>query len=159
LATEVEHVFERNFRGTGPIAQGVPGSGLGLYTARKLARQMQGDLTVQSPAGGGCCFVVTLPAARGGDHGTASPQQVDQGLEAPDVQQLHHDTAQHHLEPSQHNDWPIDGSQLVNGIARNDFDVPPDTSDQDGSQRTPGQLRKKFASKRVRTRQRHGGPR
>ena len=168
LATEVEHVFERSFRGTGPIAQGVPGSGLGLYTARKLARQMQGDLTVQSPAGGGCCFVVTLPAARGGDHGSAarggdhgpaSPQQVDQGLEAPDVQQLHHDTAQHHLEPSQHNDWPIDGSQLVNGMARNDFDVPPDTCDQDSSQRTPGQVRKKLASKRVRTRQRHGGPR
>jgi signal transduction histidine kinase len=184
LATEVEHVFDRNFRGTGAVAQGVPGSGLGLYTARKLARQMQGDLIVQSPVGGGCCFVVTLPAVLNGDHGLPSLQQVDhgleahgleahgleahgpeahgpeaQGLEALDVQQLHHDTAQHHLGPSQHNNWPIDGSQLVNGMARSDFDVPPGTSDQDGSQRTAGQFRKKFASKRVQTRQRHGGPR
>ena len=159
LATEAEHVFERNFRGTGPIAQGVPGSGLGLYTARKLAREMHGDLIVQSPAGRGCCFVVTLPAARGGDHGAPSPQQVDRGFEVVDVHHRQLATAQHHPGPSQHNDWPIDGSQLVKDTARNDFGVPPGTSDQDGSQRTPGQFRKNLASKRVRTRQRHEGPR
>jgi signal transduction histidine kinase len=63
-ATEAQRVFERGYRGARPIAQGFSGSGLGLYTARKLARQMHGDLRVLAPEDGGCCFVVTLPLAR-----------------------------------------------------------------------------------------------
>ncbi len=67
-AIEVERVFERAFRGTRPIANGVPGSGLGLYTARKLARRMHGDLRLRrAPVGGGCCFVLTLPGVPQGD--------------------------------------------------------------------------------------------
>jgi len=65
-AIEAERIFERSYRGTRSIAEGVTGSGLGLYHARKLAREMSGDLHVRSPAGGGCCFVVTLPVASGG---------------------------------------------------------------------------------------------
>jgi hypothetical protein len=103
--------------------------------------------------------VLTLPAVLSGDRGPISLQQVDQGLEALDVHLLHHDTAQHHPGPSQHNDWPVDGNQLVKDIARKDVNVPPGTSDQDSSQPTPGRFRKSLASKRVRTRQRHGGPR
>jgi signal transduction histidine kinase len=63
-AIEATRVFERSFRGARPIAGGVPGSGLGLHNARKLAQQMQGDLLVRAPAGGGCCFVATLPVSR-----------------------------------------------------------------------------------------------
>jgi signal transduction histidine kinase len=63
-AIEATRVFERSFRGARPIAAGVPGSGLGLHNARTLARQMQGDLQVRAPAGGGCCFVATLPVWR-----------------------------------------------------------------------------------------------
>jgi signal transduction histidine kinase len=158
-AMEAEHVFERAYRGTGPIAQGVPGSGLGLYTARKLAREMHGDLIVQSPAGGGCCFVVTLPAARGGDHGAPSLQQVDHGLEAVNVHHLQHDAPQHLRLPSQHTNLPIDRSQLIQIIAGNEVDIHRHASDQDSSQRTPGRLRKKLASTRRRTRRRQGGPR
>ena len=62
-ATEAEHVFERSYRGARTIAAGVPGSGLGLYNARRLARRMHGDLHVRFPAGGGSRFVVTLPVA------------------------------------------------------------------------------------------------
>jgi signal transduction histidine kinase len=73
---EAQRVFGRSYRGAIPVAVGVPGSGLGLYTARRLARQMQGDLQVRAPAGGGCCFVATLPVARHGD------DQVLEALEA-----------------------------------------------------------------------------
>ena len=63
-AVEATRVFERSYRGARPIAEGVPGSGLGLHNARKLARQMQGDLQLLAPEGGGCCFVATFPVAR-----------------------------------------------------------------------------------------------
>jgi len=62
---DAAHVFERSFRGARSLAEGVPGSGLGLHTARRLARQMHGDLQVHAPTGGGCCFVATLPVAPG----------------------------------------------------------------------------------------------
>jgi signal transduction histidine kinase len=80
-AAEAERVFERAYRGTRPIAGGVPGSGLGLYTARKLARQMQGDLRVLAPVGGGCCFVVTLPGERKADGRMPLRQDVGRILE------------------------------------------------------------------------------
>ncbi|MDB5695222.1 MAG: sensor histidine kinase [Sphingomonas bacterium] len=38
------------------------GNGLGLYIARRLARAMDGDLTVESDAGGGARFTLSLPA-------------------------------------------------------------------------------------------------
>lgn len=110
-AFEAERVFERSYRGARPIAAGVPGSGLGLYTARKLARQMQGDLQVRAPAGGGCCFVATLPLARGRDHWASSPQQVDQVFEAADVHAPLYGVAQHQHEPNRHIRWSAVGKK------------------------------------------------
>ena len=40
------------------------GSGLGLTISRRLARIMEGDLTVRSEVGKGSCFRLWLPAAR-----------------------------------------------------------------------------------------------
>jgi len=48
-ATDLEHLFERNFRGEKANTE-IPGSGLGLAIARDLIHQMQGDIEVLSPA-------------------------------------------------------------------------------------------------------------
>ncbi len=52
-------IFEK-FERVDPNEPG--GSGLGLYIARRLARAMGGDLTVDSAPGQGARFVLTLPA-------------------------------------------------------------------------------------------------
>ncbi|WP_380787403.1 ATP-binding protein [Sphingomonas sp. R86521] len=52
-------IFEK-FERVDPSEAG--GNGLGLYIARRLARAMQGDLTVESAPGQGARFVLTLPA-------------------------------------------------------------------------------------------------
>lgn len=55
---------ERIFAKFERVDPGEPGgSGLGLYIARRLARAMGGDLTVDSAPGEGARFVLTLPAA------------------------------------------------------------------------------------------------
>lgn len=58
-ADEVERVFEPGTRGT--AADGVPGAGLGLALARRIARTVTGEVEVLPGEGGG--FVVTLPGA------------------------------------------------------------------------------------------------
>jgi len=104
-AIEADRVFERSYRGVRPIAAGVPGSGLGLYSARRLARQMHGDLQLRAPAGGGCCFVATLPIARkkeseGLEPGcsTGRPQLADKSP--------HHDVRVHHRADGHDEDLP-----------------------------------------------------
>lgn len=57
-AAKVFEKFERLGR------SGDGGSGLGLYISRKLARAMNGDLSVQSAPGRGARFVLSLPADR-----------------------------------------------------------------------------------------------
>lgn len=55
-------IFEK-FERVDPSEPG--GSGLGLYIARRLARAMGGDLTVDSALGQGARFMLTLPGAGG----------------------------------------------------------------------------------------------
>jgi signal transduction histidine kinase len=47
-AADLEHLFERNFRGEKANTE-IPGSGLGLAIARDLIHQMQGEIEVFSP--------------------------------------------------------------------------------------------------------------
>jgi signal transduction histidine kinase len=55
-------IFEK-FGRVDPTEPG--GSGLGLYIARRLARAMGGDITVDSAPGQGARFVLTLPVREG----------------------------------------------------------------------------------------------
>jgi signal transduction histidine kinase len=48
-AADVEHIFERHYRGIQGITD-IPGSGLGLAIAHRLIHQMQGEIQVFSPA-------------------------------------------------------------------------------------------------------------
>ncbi len=51
-----DRVFEKFFRIDHSLTASVPGTGLGLSIARRLAREMGGDLTCSPRAGGGSCF-------------------------------------------------------------------------------------------------------
>ena len=54
-------LFTRFGRITTPETRNVPGTGLGLYLSRELARLHGGDLTFQSEPGAGSTFTLTLP--------------------------------------------------------------------------------------------------
>jgi signal transduction histidine kinase len=55
---DAERVFEKFER----LGAREPGTGLGLYISRRLARAMGGDVRIESGAGEGARFVFTLPA-------------------------------------------------------------------------------------------------
>ncbi len=61
-AEDQVRIFEK-FGRVDPTEPG--GSGLGLYIARRLARAMGGDITVDSAPGQGARFVLTLPSREG----------------------------------------------------------------------------------------------
>ena len=61
-AEDREQVFEKFYRGSRQ-AERTAGSGLGLYMARTLARAMGGSLVLEQQEGGGCCFILSFPAA------------------------------------------------------------------------------------------------
>jgi signal transduction histidine kinase len=52
------HVFERMYRARPDL----PGLGLGLYVSQCIAEAHGGHLEAESPAGGGACFTLLLPA-------------------------------------------------------------------------------------------------
>lgn len=55
---DVERIFESFQRGSD--ASSAPGTGLGLYIARTIARRMGGDVTVNSAPGRGSCFTLVV---------------------------------------------------------------------------------------------------
>jgi PAS domain S-box-containing protein len=58
---EQERVFDKFYRGSN--ANGMPGSGLGLYMARSIVEVHGGVLSLVTPAGGGAEFRIWLPVA------------------------------------------------------------------------------------------------
>jgi signal transduction histidine kinase len=102
-AFEANHVFERSYRGARPIAAGVPGSGLGLHNARRLARQTHGELQLRAPAGGRCCFVATLPLAQNRDDQALEAFEADLATDRTDLVQT---TSRHDVRAHQHGGWP-----------------------------------------------------
>ena len=69
LASDVEHIWEP-FRRTGLSAEAIPGVGLGLWIARRIAEAHGGSIPVESVVGKGSIFTLGLPLERGaGSHG------------------------------------------------------------------------------------------
>jgi len=66
LGIEARHrlrVFERFYRVDAGRSRAVGGTGLGLSIVRHLAESMGGEVHLESPETGGCCFVLTLDLA------------------------------------------------------------------------------------------------
>jgi signal transduction histidine kinase len=55
-----EKIFEKFYRLDQSLTARVPGSGLGLSIARRLLRDLGGDLVCLPRDGGGACFRITL---------------------------------------------------------------------------------------------------
>jgi signal transduction histidine kinase len=62
-AADRDRLFTRFGRIESPQTHGIPGTGLGLYLARDLARRHGGDITVASEPGRGSTFTLSLPLA------------------------------------------------------------------------------------------------
>ena len=62
-AADVPHLFRPFFRSADARRRGVPGVGLGLAVAARLAKAFGGELSVASTPGGGCSFRLRLPTA------------------------------------------------------------------------------------------------
>jgi signal transduction histidine kinase len=63
--TELKAIFKRFYRARGPAAPRVPGTGLGLYIVRSVAKRHGGRAWAESDGPGrGSTFVLQLPIAR-----------------------------------------------------------------------------------------------
>ena len=58
---DMKTIFEPFHRLDDSLASGIPGSGLGLTLARRMARAHGGDVTCSSRVGGGACFTLSVP--------------------------------------------------------------------------------------------------
>ncbi len=64
-AAQMEHLFEPFRQGDSSTSRKFGGTGLGLAVARRLARMMLGDLTVESVEGKGAVFTLVVPLNSG----------------------------------------------------------------------------------------------
>jgi signal transduction histidine kinase len=62
LPEEIEHIFERFYRGSASKQTKAPGTGLGLPISKEIVERFGGKITVQSMPGKGSKFTVWLPA-------------------------------------------------------------------------------------------------
>jgi len=73
--TAMPRMFKRFGRIVTERTSNIPGTGLGLYLCRELARAHGGDITVDSREGEGSTFTLTLPVdGNGNGNGSAAPR-------------------------------------------------------------------------------------
>ncbi|MFM8471091.1 MAG: sensor histidine kinase, partial [Limisphaerales bacterium] len=60
-----ERIFEQFYRAHDSLSSGIQGSGLGLTLARQIARAHGGEVSHEARDGGGSCFMLRLPVAKG----------------------------------------------------------------------------------------------
>ncbi|TMD17614.1 MAG: ATP-binding protein, partial [Chloroflexi bacterium] len=63
LAEQIR-LFSRFMRVDRPDSEHVPGTGMGLYLSRELARRMGGDIVLQWSGPGGSSFALLMPLAK-----------------------------------------------------------------------------------------------
>ncbi len=78
-AEEHERVFEKFFRSGDGRVGSITGSGIGLATAREIARLHGGDITVESELDKGSTFTLTVPIAAGVVHGQTPTPAAETG--------------------------------------------------------------------------------
>jgi signal transduction histidine kinase len=66
-----ERIYEKFHRVDDSLTARQPGSGLGLTIARRMLRDLGGDVVYEPRAGGGAAFRVTLPLAPAAQEGQA----------------------------------------------------------------------------------------
>ncbi len=69
---EARRLFRPFSKSARDAANSAPGVGLGLALSRRLAREMGGDLCVDTAVGEGACFLLLLPVGDGPSHDAAS---------------------------------------------------------------------------------------
>ncbi len=79
-ADALPHIFKRFYRVANAVAQGYPGSGIGLYVVKDVITRHNGQVEVSSVEGGGSTFTVRLPLIREyAAHDSVLPQIISQG--------------------------------------------------------------------------------
>ena len=79
-------IFQPFSQGDSGYKRAHGGTGLGLTISRRLARLMDGDLTVESVQGEGSTFTVWLPAGTGALHATGQSRDGHEDADAPELQ-------------------------------------------------------------------------
>ncbi len=77
--SDAERIFQEFTQLESPIQRKVKGTGLGLPLSRRLAELLGGTVAVESSAGVGSTFSLTIPAVEGS--GTSAPEEVEAPLE------------------------------------------------------------------------------